>query len=106
MVEVNCNVYSDCLFWSLDFIPDIMTLLELYEKLCRGQMRHGLCFNMDVNGIDYREFQEIMCDYKTEGEIWNSYYFDGRSLYIEPKEGLTPLRETFLLLFAAYKGEL
>lgn len=74
-----------------------MTLLELYEKLCTGEteMMTGLCFEINWEfGEDLgNEFSEIMC-----AEI--------KSGYLPNKGEMTPERETFLLLFAAYKGQL
>jgi hypothetical protein len=77
-----------------------MTLLELYEKLCTGEIKmydkygcYGLCYALKHNiGLDDKwEFEDIMM-YKVQ--------------WLENKGVMTPERETFLLLFAAYKGEL
>lgn len=91
-----------------------MTLLELYEKLCTGEIRladefdepSGLCYVLNRYKFDWKEFQYITC--RMVGRNGERYY-DGYSCYIGYIGGLgkmTPERETFLLLFAAYKGEL
>ncbi len=76
-----------------------MTILELYEKLCTGEIRltYGLCYQIGL--ISYtlsHEFEDILIDH-TKTNI------DG---YLSKSGVMTPERETFLLLFAAYRGEL
>ena len=89
-----------------------MTLLELYEGLVMGEiiLTSGLCGEIEwnINSELCIEFSELMCKQK----IFDSFYQcdipiwgDGFD-YLSRKGVMTPERETFLLLFAAYKGEL
>ena len=88
-----------------------MTLLELYEKICTGEIQmvdclgdpSGLCVIIADNGYDWKEFQDVTC--RTIGKEGQRFY-NSTSQYISKPGVMTPERETFLLLFAAYKGEL
>lgn len=81
-----------------------MTLLELYEKICTGEIkmkgivihhtiRWGLCGALEDHFEEsvYIDF----CD-----------LFDLSLRFLDKRGVMTHERETFLLLFAAYKGEL
>lgn len=82
-----------------------MTLLELYRGLKTGDISftHGICYaimtHVDKGGWRlYSEFKRVM---SSNGD--NKF---GGSCYLNRPGTFTTERETFLLLFAAYKGEL
>lgn len=80
-----------CCFLLMD--KDDMTLLELYEKLSTGEMklRTGLCMLLYENDLaGYAELSDL---FSIHG-------------YVSTSGVMTAERETLLLLFAAYKGEL
>lgn len=82
-----------------------MTLLELYEGVLSDKIefRYGICrlIAENVSGELSSEFSDIMCE--RIGYIHD--YWNGRICLPNAGE-FTTERETFLLLFAAYKGEL
>lgn len=87
-----------------------MSILELYYGLKSGKITlgdDGLCKALwdHINCDTSFDFKEVMCAAITYGSIrsWNRQRI---SLFL-PQIGLfTPERETFLLIYAAYKGEL
>jgi hypothetical protein len=82
-----------------------MTLLELYEKLCTGEIK--------LSWYDGWSNEYVPCGLCSVIEDYTEYSFSafgnvfdlGDSL-LEHEGVMTQERETFLLLFAAYKGEL
>lgn len=83
-----------------------MTLLKIYKGLCNGtiEFEWGLCEVLDRYGYDWIEFQDITC--RTTCRSYLITYYEGFSEFISTPGKWTKERETFLLLFAAYKGEL
>jgi len=80
-----------------------MKILELYEQLSTGEISlngEGLCAAIanNISHEEYRLFCDTMC--------WVDNYFGKYDFYLIDRGKMTTERETFLLLYAAYKGEL
>lgn len=79
-----------------------MTLLELYEKLCTGEIKM-INYDGEDTGLCWAIYHKISIDMNQE---FHYVFRQIESIYLPEMGKMTELRQTILLLFAAYKGEL
>lgn len=83
--------------------------LPLYEFLVeRGSLteKHGLCNELFVHGLDWKEVNDIFHPPIHIDKLHYHFYWGSGSLQYQRLGEFTPLRQNILLLMAALNGEL
>lgn len=83
--------------------------LPLYEFLVKhGSLTgpHGLCNEFHINGLDWKEFEDLFKPPNDIDRLYHHFYWGSGSFQYQALGEFTPLRQNILLLMAALNDEL